>query len=398
MAVSINEFQRLRQMFPAWTDLKSFLVETGGLRVIESEDAPGLAIVRYVKEKSKMDCENINMSLFRSVIIDTARVNVVCMAPSKSKSGLPPLATRFTQIEDFVDGCMIQAFMGTDGIMHLATRTQIHATNSFYSSKTFEMLFEECLACTPIRTRDSLKTILFERLTSLNATAVFASFIIQHPEHRIVVKYRSPELSMVHFGMTTFEGTTILEDGSLWPNALRCLEISRYSPQSFATEDECHALLRSSSISNGFCWQGLVFKDGNGNRWKMRSNSYLSLRTLRGGEAQPVDRFLRLRNSGKVVEYLKHYSEERNVFWEFEHTLRKQTGEILKAYEAVNKTRSISFAQVDDSYKPGVFMLHNYYLTVLRPEKKGSIRLNDAIKIVNSMKIFEQRRLIDSAM
>jgi hypothetical protein len=395
MAVIVNEFARLRQMFPEWTSLKTFLTETGGLRVIESEDAPGLAIVRYVKEKSKMDCESINMDVFRSVIIDTATTNVVCMAPPKSKSGLVPLLKPFTQIEDFVDGFMLQVFMKADGKMHLATRTQIGAKNTFYSSKTFATLFEESLSSTPIGNLDSLRAILFERLSSLGAVAVFASFVIQHPEHRVVMKYRTPSLSMVHLGWSSLEGTlNLAENASLWPTVLCCLEVPRYLPQTFSTNDELNSLLRDGSTANGFCWQGLVFKDGTGNRWKMRSSSYLSLRTLRGGEALPVDRFLRLRKSGKVSEYLKHYSEDRTVFWGFEQALREKTGEILKAYESVNKTRATTFAELDAMYKPGVFMLHAYYLSTLRPEKKGSIMLNHAINIVNSMKVFEQRRLI----
>lgn len=395
MSVEVNEFQRLCQMFPEWESLKTFLVNEAGLRIIVSEDAPGLAVVRYVKDKSKMDCESINVSLFRSVVIDTATTNVVCMAPPKSKSGLPPLLKPFTQIEDFVDGCMVQAFMTSDGVLRLCTRTQIGAKNTFYSSKSFAALFEECLACTPIRTLDSLKALMYERLNSLSAAAVFASFVIQHPEHRIVVKCRSPELTMVHFGWTTLEGlVTLEEDGSLWPTALRCLEAPRYLPQGFTADGESQALVRTCSVSNGFCWQGLVFKDGTGSRWKLRSKSYLLLRGLRGGEAHPVERFLRLRKSGKVIEYLKHYGEERALFWEYEQTLRAKTAEILKAYESVNKTRTTTFAELDESCKPGVFMLHSHYLNVLRPEKKGSIRLNDAITVVNSMKVFEQRRLI----
>jgi hypothetical protein len=403
MNVFANEFMRLRSMFPEWSALKEFLVTEASLRVIESEDAPGLAIVRYVKDKSKMDCKTINMSFFRSVIVNTLTNTVVCVAPFKAEAGLPPLDTEFSQVQDFVDGCMMQVFMTKDGVMHLATRTQIGAKNSFYSAKSFGELFTEALAATPLRTMDSLKEALTERLNSLEgSTSVFASFVIQHPEHRIVMKYRSPDLNMVHFGYTQEDGSlTVKEDSSLWSPPFRRLQVTMYpisetDAKTFTNVEEIHALVRRTSVSAGFCWQGLVFKTADGKRWKVRSKSYLLLRGLRGGEALAVERFLRLRKEGKVVEYLKHYGEEREAFWELETALRTKTTEVLKAYEDVNKTRVKTFADLSPAYKPGVFMLHNYYLTHLRPENKGSIRLNDAIRIVNAMKPFEQRRLLEA--
>lgn len=406
MNVSMNEFQRLKSIYPDWASLKEYLVSEANLRIIESEDAPGLAVVRYVADKSKMDCKTIDVSFFRSIIVNTETNNIVCVAPPKSEKDLPPLNVEINLVEDFVDGCMIQAFLTKNGSLELATRTQIGAKNTFYSKKSFACLFEEGLASTPIRTLNALKEILTERLTSIGprTSAVFASFVIQHPDHRIVMKYRTPDLCMVHFGWSNDDGSVVIEENAdAWVPSLRRLQISRYpisedssTTRSFTSVEEIHALVRRASVVGGFCWQGLVFKDGKGKRWKVRSKSYLYLRALRGGEALPIERFLRLRRTGKVVEYLKHYGEERDVFWNFEQTLRTQTNNVLKAYEDVNKTRVKTFADLNPVYKPAVFLLHNYYLTMLRPEKKGSIRLNDAIHVVNEMKAFEQRRLLEA--
>ena len=402
MNVFANEFMRLRSEFPEWSALKEFLTKEASLRIIESEDAPGLAIVRYVKDKSKMDCKTINMSFFRSVIVNTVTNSVVCVAPVKAEAGLPPLDTEFAHVQEFVDGCMMQVFMMRDGVMRLATRTQLGAKNTFYSSKSFGELFESALAATPLRTMDSLKEAFTERLNSLEgAESVFASFVIQHPEHRIVMKYRNPDINMVHFGFASADGSVVLqEDSNEWSPPFRRLQIPMYpisdsGAKSFTAVEEIHALIRKASVVSGFCWQGLVFKGADGKRWKVRSKSYLLLRALRGGEALPVERFLRLRKEGKVIDYLKHYGEERETFWAFEQAFRAKTNDVLKAYEDVNKTRAKTFADLNPAYKPAVFLLHSYYLTMLRPEKKGSIRLNDAIRVVNGLKAFEQRRLLE---
>lgn len=398
MNVVLNEFQRLRALYLEWSALKEFLVSLG-LRVIESENP--FVIVRYVKGKTPMKSKDIDVSFFRSVVIDKRNNTLVSLAPFKAETGLPPINTPLN-VEDFVDGCMIQAFMTHDSGLYLATRTQVGADNTFYSSKSFATLFEEGLKATPMRSMDDLNSLMLGCLDTNKAEAVFASFVIQHPEHRIVAKHRAPDLNCVHFGYSLADGKVILEeDSAAWAPPLRRLQIPKYpisdeNVNSFTTVDDIHALLRRTSVQNGFLWQGLVFKDGTGKRWKLRTKSYLSLRELRGGEALPIDRFLRLRKDGAVVAYLKHYGEEREAFWEFESTLRLRTKDLLTAYEAANKLHSMTFASIPDAYKPGVYTLHSYYLNQLRPEKKGTIKLSNAIDIVNGMKPFEQKRLIEA--
>jgi hypothetical protein len=392
MNIPITYFKELKDTNVTWDALKDTLV-SNGLRLIASSETP-FVVARYVKESPN----NLVNPLFRSVIFDSLTNTVVSFAPSKAVEGAPPVNTSFTHVEDFVDGCMLQVFMTANDLntIHLATRSQIGAMNAFYSKKTFAQLFEECLANTPIRNYDALKSIMSAKLTALGARAVFGSFVIQHPEHRVVYKYKSPDLSMVHFGWTAEDGTVNLEeDSQTWDPQLKRLQIPRYPVESFSSDEEYTALMRRTAVQNGFLWQGLVFKDGKGNRWRTRSTSYMMLRTLRGAEATSVDRFLRLRKAGKIVDYLKHYSEERDVFWTLETALRARTNDILKAYEAFAKMHSVSFAQLPPAYKPGVHMLHALYLATLRAEKVP-VRLANAISIVNSMKTFEQRRLIEA--
>jgi hypothetical protein len=402
MNVSIDEFKRLNEAYPDWNSLNKYLDDLK-MRTIVSENNPGLAILRYVKGVSTMDVPGLKTSLFRSVVMNTETNTVVCLAPPKAEGGLPPLNTPLTAVEDFLDGFMMQGFMTAENpVLVLATRTQLDGNNTFYSKKTFAQLFEECLAQTPLRTLEALADIFRQQLQLLGAASVFGSFVVQHPDHRIVTKHRSPDLNMVHFGWTMPDKMVYLQESSeLWSPALKRLQIPRYpisdtDSNAFQSEEEITNLMRRTSVNNGFCWQGLVFKDGTGRRWKLRTNSYTMLRTLRAGEATSVERFLRLRKQGKVVEYLKHYSEERELFWSFESTLRARTNDILSCYNSFAKERSVKFADLATPYKPGVHMLHNHYLTVLRPKNAGSIKLANAISIVNSMKPFEQRRLIEA--
>jgi hypothetical protein len=189
---------------------------------------------------------------------------------------------------------------------------------------------------------------------------------------------------------------TLFEQASAWPSELRRLQVPRYPVKSLRSEQELTDLMRRTAVQNGFRWQGLVFKDGSGARWRLRSPSYTMMRTLRGAEAFPVDRFLRLRREGKVLEYLKHYSEERKTFWDYEQTLRARTADVLAAYEQVHKAHALKFADLPAEYKPAVHLLHVKFLEELR-QKGYKVILRNAVQVVNDLKDFEQKRLMGAA-
>lgn len=403
MSYTVDYFQTLSDRFPLWIDLRTYLqsAEGGSLRVIETEGSP-YAVIRTIKGSSAPDT-----GFFRSVVWDIAANRPVCVAPFKAAEGLPPLHTSLV-VEDFVDGFMIQAFLTADDpqTLRLATRTMVGAECKFYSEKTFAALFEEALAATPVRTLDALKMHLREGMVAASAAATFASFVVQHPEHRIVAKPVSPDLHIVHLGIVAENGAIkIWEAAADWPVPLRRLQIGRYPVSQFHSEQEIQDLLRRTAVNKGFRWQGLVFKDGAGKRWRMRSPSYTMLRTLRGAEAGALDRFLRLRRDGAVGEYLKHFGSEisfpgtanagaeRQTFWGYEQALRAKTAQVLAAYDIVHKAHALKFADLPAAFKPAVHLLHVAYLETLRP-KGYKVLLRNAIDVVNHLKDFEQKRLL----
>jgi hypothetical protein len=170
--------------------------------------------------------------------------------------------------------------------------------------------------------------------------------------------------------------------------------VHSYATRRFAA-GEAKQMLQRTAVQRGWRWQGLVFKDGNGGRWRLRSTTYQALRTLRGNEARAEDRFLRLRASKQVMEYLKHYSEDRDVFWGLEQSLRAKTETVLQIYTAVHKARSMSFKDVPPAYKPAVFLLHKRWLEELRP-KGFVVRAFEAALTVAGLRDFEQKRLIEA--
>lgn len=386
MSINVKQFETLRERFPTWDALKAhFESEDGvGLRVIEQD---GFALIRYEKSTT-VD------KIYRSVVWDTAAHLPLCVAPFRSSEGPPPFGPELV-VEDFVDGFMMNAWV-KDGVLRVATRTRIGGENFFYSHKTFGEMFLECLANTTLKTADALRDCLEGLRADVGGVSAFVSFVVQHPEHRVVAKVSTPGLSVVHTGYVMPSGAVCLSEKAVhWPEALARLQIGNYASRSFDSQEDIDRLLLNTAAQRGWRWQGLVFKDGTGSRWKIRTPTYLMLRQLRGGEATSMERFFRLRSEHKVVEYLKHYGEDRERFWNFEQKIRLMTTSVLGAYTDVHKAHMIAFKDLPEALRPAVFLLHAKWRDELRP-KGFSVRLQNAIDVVSSLRPFEKKRLMEA--
>ena len=369
MTYEVSIFKTLRQTYTTWDALKTYLMsEDGGkFSVRDCENTP-FAIIQYKRGQTVL---GENGHWFRSVVWNKETNLPVCVSPRKASPGMPPTDTPL-HLEEFYDGVMVNVFriLGSD-TEHITTRSQYGAGGTFYSQKTFKELFNEV----------AHRAIPADRPTP-EFPATFTSYVLQHPEHRVVASVTSPKLVAVENGKVAADGTVVYVD-----------PFYKYvAPVTFASEKEMNEHIRSESIHRGWRWQGFVFRDTEGNRWRIRSSTYSYLRKLRGNESKPLDRFLRLRSTGGVTEYLKHYGEERQVFWNFETMMRRRTKEIYDFYVAVHKSHEKKLADLPQPDKTVVFKLHSHFLTNLRAQSK-SIRMQDVIDLVNTLPLWEQALL-----
>jgi hypothetical protein len=202
-------------------------------------------------------------------------------------------------------------------------------------------------------------------------------------------------LSVVHTGYVMSDSVVHFSERSVnWPEDLSTLRIGTYKNKSFENDGEVEVLLRNTAAQRGWRWQGLVFKDGKGGRWRIRTPTYTLLRQLRGSESTALERFFRLRAERKVVDYLKHYKEDSDAFWSYEECLRARTGDVFSAYVDVHKAHLVEFKDLPAALRPAVFLLHTKWREELRP-KGFSVRLQNVIEVVNKLRSFEKKRLMD---
>lgn len=382
MQPQIEVFRDLIQSHPTWESLQTYLTSPDGGQIRCVGEGRN-QILRYVKGVS--DLRTPHGRWMRSVIWDTVSHLPVCVAPPKAEMGDVESGENLL-VQPFLDGTMINVFRTFENPnqLQMATRTQIGAMGKFYSEKTFHQMFQEALVAMGQTQEDILRLLAEPTQVVPNH---FATFVLQHPEHRVVSRCNSPRLWLVHVGAVHDSGLVSLnEDPDHWPSPWRIPRLLRASNVSFIDyfSDMCK--------QQGWFFQGITIKDGKGHRWRMRNPNYLYLRSLRGSESTVLDRFLRLRSESKVTEYLKHYSEDRQIFWDYEQNLRKLTQEVYDAYCAVHKSHEKKLQDLPWCLRPCVFKLHAHYLEQLRPRSE-KVYMKQAVELVNNLALYEQKRL-----
>ena len=148
-------------------------------------------VIRY--DKHFLSYDNIpTYGLFRSVILNENN-DVVCFSPPKSLHSDTFLKLYNSEnkniiAEEFVEGTMINAFwdnkIGLAGGWEISTRNSVGATTKFYKNMTFRDMFLEAAQYNNFK------------LELLN-NAYCYSFVLQHPENRIVVPFNYPKLYLI---------------------------------------------------------------------------------------------------------------------------------------------------------------------------------------------------------
>ena len=334
---------------------KSQQILKGKNLVVKPYHSLGLYLIKY--DKNKCDMTDLDIRKCRSLVLEIGTNNLVSVSPFKSDS-----LDCFTDVynnnpgdivyEEFVDGTMINLFKYKD-VYYISTRSCLGAHCRWFSSKTFNMMFNDCL--------DNYD------LSKLNETdnEYNYSFVLQHPDNTIVKQYQKPTLSLVMV-------TKILDNKVEYFNnivgkeALEKFGINVNTPNVYKFEGlpEVHGYVDIMPESE----QGIVLKYDN-LRSKIRNAHYNYVRNLRGNSNNKHYLFFELRRQRLVEEYLGYFPDDRELFDSYRLELYKITNELYNFYldcfvrKNPDGTNKMIHKEIDFEFKPLVSDLHNMYLT-----------------------------------
>ncbi len=382
---NMNTFTSLISTYASWDSLKTHLTSEAKLSVYE---VPGsnLAMIRYVKGQSDMT----HGGVFRSVVWDIEKNRPVSVTAFKSEKGegFPTLGPDTTlRVEEFVDGVMIGQFWDekTES-WRIHTRSTLDAQCRYFSKRSFADLFAEAAATYGVAAP----------LTDRLEKGVSYTWILQHPENRVVCPVQKPRLVLVAAyriqsdatleiaptpeGLQTprvyFTKTAEATVGRMDISPVLDL-IGMANPPSetaeggFVPVDIPAVVSMIASMKGSVRYQGVVIKTMDPfKRWKIRSQVYNQVRQMRGNTARRDFLWMDLWSKGGLEEYLKYFPEERRPTTDLIQRWKEITQQVFKIYIDAFKARTLDRSQIPARFRPLVYGLHNLYMTSLKPFQK----------------------------
>ena len=281
----------------------------------------------------------IDDGLFRSVIYKNKKM--VCFSPPKSVPYEDFVACwdiddeRGVVLDEIIDGTMINAFYDTE--WKIATRTVIGAKCTFYSPKTFHELFHET-------------NINYELMDK----GLCYSFVLQHPENRIVSPIESPTLYLI--ASYKIQNNTVIEQ----PLAVSLFLIPKRF--SFKSYKEAEEFVKEQP----YYFKGLMLKCDN-MRSKICNEKYEQIKALRGNSSNLRYVYYSLRKTENEKIYSDHFP---NHFKEYEEELSDAVKLLHTSYIECFIKKVKPLKMYDRLLKPHLYDLHMIYLHHLRMNKK----------------------------
>lgn len=290
-------------------------------------------LIKYPPEK-KYDPLYRNL---RSAIYKGDRL--VCMSPGKSVPLDETIPIQEYIVEEFAEGIMINVFY--DEEWKIATKSNIGANCKFDSPRTFAELFEDC------------KQVMGLSYDQLNKNLCY-SFVMQHPEHRIVTPLTKPTLVCV----AMFHGEQELLSDVYPP--------TRYT---FSTLEE------AKEFAQRGLHKGLVFKYKE-LRSKIRNKLHHSIEQLKQNAPFP-ERYVLLRNKPMLKEYLFYFPEEKVKADLLETKIQNRTTLLYNTYRSCFMFKKEKAK--DHPMKGALYDLHTIYLQELYPRSLSKKRVEEYV-------------------
>ena len=204
-----------------------------------------------------------------------------------------------------------------------------------------------------------------------------AVYVLQHPDNRIVIPFVEPRLFLV--GVYSIHNKFEVCAYDL-PSGIASLPLVYGHGIPYAELAEKYA-----SMSTPYTCMGVViYNKATGERTKLRNPVYEQVRKLRGNQPKLEYQYLCLRKEQKVDDFLKYYPESKKTCMDTRNRIHEFTVNLYKNYVSCYIKKEKPLIEYTKQYRTHMFQLHQYFLTVLKEQKKH-IAKNNVIQYVNDL-------------
>jgi hypothetical protein len=331
-------------------------------------------VITYDKKVLNHDLYD-SYGLCRSVIVNSQN-HVVSFAPPKSLQAdtflnLYPVPNEDIVAQEFVEGTMINVFfdhtIGLSGGWEIATKNIVGATCGFYKqeskstapNQTFRTMFLEA----------AKENNLY--LESLNRNLCY-SFVLQHPNNRIVVPIKKPQLYLVaiyFIDNTDSSNIKVYISDLQHDNKDYWVTTSIKFPEIYKFNDYSELINTYASMNSSYDKMGVVlYNTKTGHRTKIRNPVYEEVRHLKGNQPKLQFQYLTLRKDGKINNYLKKFPENKKDFSLFRDQVHLFTNTLFSNYISCYIKKEKPLKDYMPQYKSHMFTIHEKYKNELKPQ------------------------------
>ena len=199
------------------------------------------------------------------------------------------------------------------------------------------------------------------------------SFVLQHPENRIVVSFKRPQLYLVdvyeiihleHSVDVITQNLSLVRAHGSWNKT------SIRFPESYEFTTYSELIDKFASPNTPYDIMGIVIKNlATSERTKIRNPIYEEVRHLKGNQPKLQYQYLHLRKNGKLPEYLKYYPENKADFSGFRDKVHMFTNTLHKNYIACYVKKEKPLNEFGPQYKTHMYKIHEKYIKELRPSQ-----------------------------
>ena len=321
--------------------------------ISQEKDRSVRYILKYDKHYLNVDNQQ-TLGLFRSVVSDGE--NIISFAPPKSLA-LEIFETESSvadrQYLEYCEGTMINMYFDLKlQEWEVTTRSNIGARCKFYkdSIMTFRRMFMEAFTAAKHEFSDFKKEYCY-------------SFVLQHPDNRIVVPFTTPHIILTN--IYKCKGTEIQEVTPPIPSNLSTpdpLDIDFYESY---LQDLVNKIQSGEDLD--YTLQGAVICDRTkGIRFKVRNPKYEYVRHLKGNNPKKQYQYYSLRQNGRVKEYLQYYPEDSGLFGDLRKQVHHWTTNLWRNYIRCYVNKEKHLREFPFEFRSHMYTLHQKYLNELR--------------------------------
>jgi hypothetical protein len=294
-----------------YENLKSILEsETYNLKIKEDNDYPDLFLI-HTQNNSPFNIPLVNEC--NGLILEKTSLKIVCYTFNKCLDTIDlnnignNININQLYMEKSLEGTLVRLFYYNNKWI-LSTKKCIDASKSkWVSDKNFLQLFIEC-------------SDKYDYFNNLNTNYCY-SFIIMHPENKIIVNYTHPDIC--HISTRDLISLNEIDINIGVPKSVRTLI-------SFSDFD-C-TVCNIENDNTLFC-EGYIFIDESFNRIKIVKPFYSKIKNIWGNTNNRLYRYLELRKDYVLLnEYLLFFSNDRTKFIEYEDKIKNLAIGILDIY------------------------------------------------------------------